>query len=204
MEGGRRRRARPRPTRRSWRALFMKLREHVRQGRRHAARADRGADLALHQRQRADTRARCCARSTARRWPTCCAARSRRTRRRRRTVLVQGRRAAAGLRACCATTARTACGNWIYCGCWTQAGNLTARRDTADPTGLGVYPDWGYSWPANRRILYNRASRRPGRQALGPEAASTWPGTARPGPAAPTCPTCGPTPRPSRTSAPSS
>ena len=52
----------------------------------------------------------------------------------------------------------TSCGNWIYSGCWTQAGNLTARRETADPTGLGVFPGWGYSWPANRRILYNRAS----------------------------------------------
>lgn len=52
----------------------------------------------------------------------------------------------------------TACGNWIYAGCWSQAGNLTARRDTADPTGLGVFPNWGFSWPANRRILYNRAS----------------------------------------------
>mgnify|MGYP001015686136 FL=1 len=52
----------------------------------------------------------------------------------------------------------TSCGNWIYSGCWSQAGNLTARRDTSDPTGLGVFPGWGYSWPANRRILYNRAS----------------------------------------------
>ncbi len=52
----------------------------------------------------------------------------------------------------------TACGNWIYAGCWTQAGNMTARRDTSDPTGLGVYPGWGFAWPANRRILYNRAS----------------------------------------------
>ena len=52
----------------------------------------------------------------------------------------------------------TACGNWLYSGCWSQAGNLTARRDTSDPTGLGVFPNWGYSWPANRRILYNRAS----------------------------------------------
>ena len=55
----------------------------------------------------------------------------------------------------------TACGNWIYAGCWTQAGNMTARRDTADPTGLGVYPAWGFSWPANRRVLYNRASADP-------------------------------------------
>ena len=52
----------------------------------------------------------------------------------------------------------TACGNWLYSGCWSEAGNLTARRDTSDPTGLGVYGKWGYSWPANRRILYNRAS----------------------------------------------
>lgn len=52
----------------------------------------------------------------------------------------------------------TSCGNWIYSGCWTQAGNLTARRDNSDPTGLGVYPNWGFAWPVNRRILYNRAS----------------------------------------------
>lgn len=52
----------------------------------------------------------------------------------------------------------TSCGNWIYAGCWGPTGNLTARRDTSDPTGLGVYPGWGFSWPANRRILYNRAS----------------------------------------------
>jgi formate dehydrogenase major subunit len=52
----------------------------------------------------------------------------------------------------------TACGNWLFCGSFTQAGNMMARRDTADPSGLGVYPGWGFSWPANRRVLYNRAS----------------------------------------------
>lgn len=52
----------------------------------------------------------------------------------------------------------TSCGNWIYSGCWSQTGNLTARRDTSDPTGLGVFANWGYAWPANRRIIYNRAS----------------------------------------------
>lgn len=52
----------------------------------------------------------------------------------------------------------TASGNWIYCGMWSQAGNLTARRDPSDPTGLGQSHNWGFSWPANRRILYNRAS----------------------------------------------
>ncbi|MBS1190582.1 MAG: fdnG [Rhodocyclaceae bacterium] len=52
----------------------------------------------------------------------------------------------------------TSCGNWIYCGSWSQAGNNTAKRDPADPSGLGQTPNWGYAWPVNRRILYNRAS----------------------------------------------
>jgi formate dehydrogenase major subunit len=52
----------------------------------------------------------------------------------------------------------TACGNWIYCGAYTEAGNLTMRRDTSDPSGMGVYQNWAWSWPANRRVLYNRAS----------------------------------------------
>ena len=55
----------------------------------------------------------------------------------------------------------TACGNWLYSGAWTEAGNMTARRSLDDPTGLGVYQNFGFSWPANRRILYNRASADP-------------------------------------------
>ena len=52
----------------------------------------------------------------------------------------------------------TASGNWIYCGSWTEAGPMMQRRGTDDPSGLGVYPNWSWSWPANRRVLYNRAS----------------------------------------------
>src|SRR5271169_3103296 len=52
----------------------------------------------------------------------------------------------------------TACGNWIYSGAFTEAGNQTARRDPSDPSNMGVHPGWGWSWPANRRVLYNRAS----------------------------------------------
>jgi formate dehydrogenase major subunit len=52
----------------------------------------------------------------------------------------------------------TACGNWIYSGSFTEAGNQTARRDSSDPSNMGVHPGWGWSWPANRRVLYNRAS----------------------------------------------
>lgn len=49
---------------------------------------------------------------------------------------------------------------WIYTGQWTQAGNMMARRDNTD-TGLGNTPGWGFAWPANRRLLYNRASADP-------------------------------------------
>jgi len=52
----------------------------------------------------------------------------------------------------------TACGNWIYSGSFTEAGNQAARRDPSDPSNMGVHPGWGWSWPANRRVLYNRAS----------------------------------------------
>jgi formate dehydrogenase major subunit len=52
----------------------------------------------------------------------------------------------------------TSCGIWIYSGCWTEAGNQLARRGTEDPSGQGVYQNWAWSWPANRRVLYNRAS----------------------------------------------
>jgi formate dehydrogenase major subunit len=52
----------------------------------------------------------------------------------------------------------TLCGNWIWCGSWTEAGALTQRRNTDDPSGLGIYPNWAWSWPMNRRVMYNRAS----------------------------------------------
>jgi formate dehydrogenase major subunit len=52
----------------------------------------------------------------------------------------------------------TACGNWIYSGSFTEAGNNMARRDNKDPDETGAYSNWAFSWPANRRILYNRAS----------------------------------------------
>jgi formate dehydrogenase-N alpha subunit len=55
----------------------------------------------------------------------------------------------------------TACGNWIYSGVWSQAGNNSARRDTTDPGNLGNNLTWGFSWPANRRVLYNRANTDP-------------------------------------------
>ncbi len=52
----------------------------------------------------------------------------------------------------------TRCGNWLYSGSYTADGNQMARRGQEDPTGLGLYANWSWSWPANRRVLYNRAS----------------------------------------------
>jgi formate dehydrogenase major subunit len=52
----------------------------------------------------------------------------------------------------------TLCGNWLYSGSWTEAGAMIQRRGTEDPSGLGIYPNWAWSWPSNRRVLYNRAS----------------------------------------------
>jgi formate dehydrogenase major subunit len=52
----------------------------------------------------------------------------------------------------------TMCGNWLHSGVYTEDGNLAQRRDNSDPTGLGMFHDWAFSWPANRRVMYNRAS----------------------------------------------
>jgi formate dehydrogenase major subunit len=61
----------------------------------------------------------------------------------------------------------TTAGDWIYTGHYPEMGNLTQRRDGVqdpqknDPTGMGFYPNWAWSWPVNRRVLYNRASADP-------------------------------------------
>ncbi len=68
----------------------------------------------------------------------------------------------------------TSCGNWIYSGCWTEAGPQLARRGTEDPSGLGIYPNWAWSWPANRRVLYNRASCDPAGKPWDPERRQIW------------------------------
>jgi formate dehydrogenase major subunit len=52
----------------------------------------------------------------------------------------------------------TSSGNWLYCQSYTEKGNMAARREKKDPTGMGLYPEWSWCWPVNRRIIYNRAS----------------------------------------------
>lgn len=55
----------------------------------------------------------------------------------------------------------TCSGNWIYAGSYTDKGNMAARRDktqTPEQEKIGLFPNWTWSWPVNRRIIYNRAS----------------------------------------------
>ncbi|MCW2948210.1 MAG: formate dehydrogenase, alpha subunit [Actinoallomurus sp.] len=54
----------------------------------------------------------------------------------------------------------TACGCWIYSGSYADDVNQTARRKPGAEQSW-VAPEWGWAWPANRRILYNRASADP-------------------------------------------
>ena len=52
----------------------------------------------------------------------------------------------------------TSSGNWLYCQSYTEKGNMMGRRSRKDPSGIGLYLEWSWAWPVNRRIIYNRAS----------------------------------------------
>ena len=52
----------------------------------------------------------------------------------------------------------TSSGNWLFCQSYNAAGNNMARRKKDDPTGLGLFSQWAWCWPVNRRVIYNRAS----------------------------------------------
>ena len=55
----------------------------------------------------------------------------------------------------------TSSGNWLYCNQYTEEdGNKCARREPVDthPKKIGLYSNWSWCWPLNRRIIYNRAS----------------------------------------------
>ncbi|MFE6401039.1 formate dehydrogenase [Streptomyces alboflavus] len=54
----------------------------------------------------------------------------------------------------------TRCGCWIYCGVYADGVNQAARKKPHTEQDW-VAADWAWSWPANRRVLYNRASAAP-------------------------------------------
>jgi formate dehydrogenase major subunit len=67
----------------------------------------------------------------------------------------------------------TACGCWIYCG--VRAGGVNqADRRTPGKEQSWVAPEWGWAWPANRRVLYNRASADPDGKPWSERKALVW------------------------------
>jgi formate dehydrogenase major subunit len=56
----------------------------------------------------------------------------------------------------------TTCASWIYSGVFPAPDRNLAASKQPDPPGQpGAQLNWGYAWPANRRLLYNRASADP-------------------------------------------
>ncbi len=67
----------------------------------------------------------------------------------------------------------TSCGCWIYCGCFADGVNHTARRTPASEQNW-TGGEWAWAWPANRRILYNRASADPAGKPWSERKALVW------------------------------
>jgi formate dehydrogenase major subunit len=67
----------------------------------------------------------------------------------------------------------TACGCWIYCGARADGVNQPARRKPGREQNW-VANEWGWAWPANRRILYNRASADPDGKPWSERKALVW------------------------------
>ena len=67
----------------------------------------------------------------------------------------------------------TTCGCWIYCGVYADGVNQAARRRPAGEQNW-VANEWGWAWPANRRILYNRASADPDGRPWSERKALVW------------------------------
>ncbi len=67
----------------------------------------------------------------------------------------------------------TSGGCWIYTGVYAGGVNQAARRRPQSEQSW-VAPEWGWAWPANRRILYNRASADPQGRPWSPEKAYVW------------------------------
>jgi formate dehydrogenase major subunit len=56
----------------------------------------------------------------------------------------------------------TSCASWIYCGVYPSLDNNRSASRDADPPGVrGAQLGWGFAWPSNRRIMYNRVSADP-------------------------------------------
>lgn len=76
----------------------------------------------------------------------------------------------------------TACGVWVFTGYMYVDPVLKVpacqRRNREDKSGLGLFPKWSFSWPVNRRIVYNRCSADPAGKPWDPKRMLvSWDGT---------------------------
>jgi formate dehydrogenase major subunit len=67
----------------------------------------------------------------------------------------------------------TVAGCWIYCGVYADGVNQAARRKPGREQNW-VANEWGWAWPANRRVLYNRASADPDGKPWSDRKALVW------------------------------
>jgi formate dehydrogenase major subunit len=67
----------------------------------------------------------------------------------------------------------TTCGCWIYCGVYASGVNQAARRVPGGQQNW-IANQWGWAWPANRRVLYNRASADPDGRPWSERKALVW------------------------------
>jgi len=67
----------------------------------------------------------------------------------------------------------TSGGCWIYTGVFADGVNQSARRKPGRDQSW-VAPEWGWAWPSNRRILYNRASADPDGRPWSERKAYVW------------------------------
>jgi len=67
----------------------------------------------------------------------------------------------------------TTSGCWIYCGVYKDGVNQAARRKPGSEQSW-VAPEWAWAWPANRRIIYNRASADPAGKPWSERKAYVW------------------------------
>lgn len=68
----------------------------------------------------------------------------------------------------------TASGNWLFSGTFTPDGENLMKRRTPEAEGIGNNLEWAFSWPVNRRILYNRASCDPDGKPWNPDLPEIW------------------------------
>ncbi len=131
--------------------IFLKSARSLQNGRRQVSGSDLESEVALHNSARIRLSRKSQRRLTEERWPTY------------RRANVSGQTIKAGQQvpgfAWLRDDGTTACGNWLYSGSWTEAGSRRCSGGTRMiHRASESYPNWAWSWPANRRVMYNRAS----------------------------------------------